>query len=365
MVVRPISLLAALAFTANATQYSNSTITSATPYVTTTTADVVVYTTVCPATSLITSGTKTLTSTYITTSTITSCKGGCPTAPAKPDCDKVRSDCQSKPDANQAECAALYVQCARTTSSLNHPPVSNTSTAATPSATADCEKVRFDCQSMPDANQAVCAALYVRCAGATSNLNHPPTISTASAPTSSDTQDCNKVRSDCQSKPDANQAVCAALYVQCAGTTSGLNKPAPSATTQDTTVYTTVCPATSVVSGKTSVYITTSTITSCKGGCPSSALPQASTATLAASSSKLAGSASVQTTLATSAATNSAASSKSVQSAQSVTTPGATSSKTVQSAPSATTSSVNFTGAASSFKVEYAGLAGFAMFFLM
>jgi Flp pilus assembly protein TadG len=60
------------------------------------------------------------------------------------------------------------------------------------------------------------------------------------------TVDCEKVRSDCQSKPDANQSTCAAEYAACAGTTSGLNKPtgASNTTWVTTTVsnYVTYCP---------------------------------------------------------------------------------------------------------------------------
>ena len=271
MVARSVSLLAALAATASAygyeyqntttstsqPAYETSTLSSTSVEYPTTSVETTVYTTVCPATSYSTSGTKTYTSVYTTTSTITSCKGGCPTYVPSPDCEKVRSDCQSKPDANQSYCASLYVQCAGTTSGLNKPPAYPTS--STP-ATKDCEKVRSDCQSKPDANQSYCASLYVQCAGTTSGLNKPP----ASTPVA---KDCEKVRSDCQSKPDANQSYCASLYVQCAGTTSGLNKPPV-----ETTVYTTVCPATSYITSgtetKTSVYTTTSTITTCKGGCP-------------------------------------------------------------------------------------------------
>ncbi|KAG4423519.1 hypothetical protein IFR04_003342 [Cadophora malorum] len=274
MVARSVSLLAALAATASAYgyEYQNTTTSTSKPaYETstlstpveypTTSVETTVYTTVCPATSYSTSGTKTYTSVYTTTSTITSCKGGCPTYVPNPDCEKVRSDCQSKPDANQSYCASLYVQCAGTTSGLNKPPAHPTSSAP---ATKDCEKVRSDCQSKPDANQSYCASLYVQCAGTTSGLNKPPAYPTASTPA---TKDCEKVRSDCQSKPDANQSHCASLYVQCAGTTSGLNKPPV-----ETTVYTTVCPATTYITSgtetKTSVYTTTSTITTCKGGCP-------------------------------------------------------------------------------------------------
>ena len=274
MVARSLSLLAALAATASAYgyEYQNTTTSTSKPaYETstlstpveypTTSVETTVYTTVCPATSYSTSGTKTYTSVYTTTSTITSCKGGCPTYVPNPDCEKVRSDCQSKPDANQSYCASLYVQCGGTTSGLNKPPAHPTSSAP---ATKDCEKVRSDCQSKPDANQSYCASLYVQCAGTTSGLNKPPAYPTASTPA---TKDCEKVRSDCQSKPDANQSYCASLYVQCAGTTSGLNKPPV-----ETTVYTTVCPATTYITSgtetKTSVYTTTSTITTCKGGCP-------------------------------------------------------------------------------------------------
>lgn len=298
MVSRSISLLAALAITGSAATWSNSTMT--------TTAEVIVYTTVCPATSFITSGTKTFTSVYTTTSTITSCKAGCPTASAKPDCDKDRSDCQTK--------------------------------------------------------------------------------------------------------PDANQAVCAALYAQCAGTISGLNKNTTQ-TTQDITVYTTVCPATATITSDqktyTSVYITTSTITSCKGGCPSIAALQTPSSSVAtypiqstqpaivtpsvsgstkpaesapvqstlatpadttpvAGSTNPVGSVPAQSTLVTSAATTPVAgSTQPAASASITTTPVAASSKTTDSTPSATTSSVEFTGAASSFKVGYAGLAGFAMVFLI
>ncbi|CZR51470.1 uncharacterized protein PAC_01346 [Phialocephala subalpina] len=266
MVARSHTLLAGLALTASATQWSN----------TTTTAETVIYTTVCSATSIMTSGTKIITSIYTTTSTITSCKGGCPTASATPDCEKVYADCQSKPDANQATCAALYAQCAVTTSGLNKPAPSSTSSSATPSSTADCEKVREECQSKPDANQSYCASLYVQCAGTTSGLNKPAPSPTSSAPNTTATADCGKVRSDCQSKPDANQAVCAALYVKCAGTTSGLNKP-PAETTQETTIYATVCPATSTYTSGTEthtpVFSTTSTITSCKGGCVKASAP--------------------------------------------------------------------------------------------
>ncbi|KAI9051773.1 hypothetical protein LZ554_004040 [Drepanopeziza brunnea f. sp. 'monogermtubi'] len=182
-----------------------------------------------------------------------------PTAAAPPsastDCEKVRSDCQSQPGANQSYCASLFVKCAGTTSGLNKDtpaptayvgePVVFTASSAhpAPSASTDCEKVRSDCQSQPGANQSYCASLFAQCAGTTSGLNKDtpaptayvgePVVFTASSahPAPSASADCEKVRSDCQSQPGANQSYCASLFAQCAGTTSGLNKPAPSATT--------------------------------------------------------------------------------------------------------------------------------------
>lgn len=64
-----ISILAAASalFTAASAQYANTTVT----------AGVVVYTTVCPLTSIYTSGGTTYTKITTTTSTITSCPGGC------------------------------------------------------------------------------------------------------------------------------------------------------------------------------------------------------------------------------------------------------------------------------------------------
>ncbi|EKD20692.1 hypothetical protein MBM_01374 [Drepanopeziza brunnea f. sp. 'multigermtubi' MB_m1] len=90
-----------------------------------------------------------------------------------------------------------------------------------------------------------------------------PDVTTSSAlPAYSAPKDCEKVRSDCQSQPGANQAYCSALYAQCAGTTDGLNVPAPSST-QDKGVHTTLCPTSSyVVEGdKTHTIYYTSTST--------------------------------------------------------------------------------------------------------
>lgn len=118
MVSRTTALLAALALGVNATYpVANTTSSYVAVPATTTTVDTTVYTAVCPATSTYPSGAKTYTSVYTTSSTITSCKGGCPStyvakpsasAPAAANYEKVRSDCQSKPEANQATCAALY-----------------------------------------------------------------------------------------------------------------------------------------------------------------------------------------------------------------------------------------------------------------
>lgn len=185
-------------------------------------------------------------------------------------------------------------------------------------STTDCDKVRSDCQSQPDANQSYCAALYAQCAGTTSGLNKPYATNTTSAAIPSSTADCAKIRSDCQAKPDPNESYCAALYYQCAGTTSGLNE-GPAVTSQDITIYTTVCPATTTYTSgtdvKTSVYITTSTITSCKGGC--TAAPGATSATTPAVSQ-------------------------------------------VQSAASTASSAVQFTGAGSALKAGSAGIVGVA-----
>lgn len=118
----------------------------------TTTIDVVVYTTVCPITSLSTSGGQTFTTIFTTTSTITSCKGDCSTqtsssiVPSTPDCDAVRSACQSQPDSNQAVCATEYAQCASTNSGLNKlAPSATYATYSNSTTTQDCDKVLSDC----------------------------------------------------------------------------------------------------------------------------------------------------------------------------------------------------------------------------
>ncbi|KAH6698117.1 hypothetical protein BKA61DRAFT_682745 [Leptodontidium sp. MPI-SDFR-AT-0119] len=365
MAARTLSLLATLAATASAQYgygqnansssskpaYEPSTTSSySAPIYPTTSVETTVYTTVCPATAYSTSGTKTYTSVYTTTSTITSCKGGYPTYEAKPDCEKVRSDCQSKPDANQFYCASLYVQCAGTTSGLNHPPAYPTS--STP-AMRDCERVRSDCQSQPDANQSYCASLYVQCSGTASGLNKPPAYPISSTPA---TKGCEKVRSDCQSKPDANQSYCASLYVQCAGTTSGLNKPPV-----ETTVYTTTCPAATTITSEThtqtSIYTTTSTITTCKGGCPTTSASHPNTSPVNACQDKFNkcrngedGGDRNQSRCASEFAT--------CQGSHNPESTLATYTPTTVGAPSATTSCVQFTGAASSLKAGSIGISG-------
>lgn len=245
MFARSIGFLSALALAAGATSapYGNST---------TAALETTIYTTVCPATSIMTSGTHTFTSTYATTSTITSCKGGCPTAPVILYCEKLRKDCQSKPDANQTYCASVYVNCTGTTSGLNYPPV------PTSTAIPECDKDRSDCQSQPDANQAECAAKYVACAGTTSGLNKPTPSATGSL-------DCEKIRSDCQSQPDANQAVCAAKYVQCAGTTSGLNKE-PAASTAAAQAPASTSKAASSLAGSTMAKSSQAVASTASGG---------------------------------------------------------------------------------------------------
>ncbi|KAI9048248.1 hypothetical protein LZ554_008043 [Drepanopeziza brunnea f. sp. 'monogermtubi'] len=169
-----------------------------------------------------------------------------PAYSATKDCEKVRADCQSQPGANQAVCSALFAECAGTTNDLNKPVASSTQSSIFPaySATKDCEKVRADCQSQPGANQAFCSALFAECVGTTSGLNKPVASSTqsSSVPVYSATKDCEKVRADCQSQPGANQAVCSALFAECAGTTNGLNKPVPSSTTPCATSSSTAIP---------------------------------------------------------------------------------------------------------------------------
>ncbi len=199
---------------------------------TTATADIVVYTTVCPATSYHTSGTKTFTSTYTTTSTITSCKSGCPTPSAKPDCEKVRSDCQSKPDANQASCAALYVQCAGTTSGLNKPPAETTQDTTV--YTTICPVTSYSTEGTKTRTSVyTTTSTITSCKGGCPSTYVPK-------PTSTPIDNCQDQFNKCRIGPDANQSFCAAEFAKCKGTfnygTASASSSAP-AQTQSATTY--------------------------------------------------------------------------------------------------------------------------------
>ncbi|KAJ5041517.1 uncharacterized protein L3040_005102 [Drepanopeziza brunnea f. sp. 'multigermtubi'] len=163
-------------------------------------------------------------------------------AAASTDCEKVRSDCQSQPGANQSYCASLFVKCAGTTSGLNKDapaptpyvgePVVFTGPEPSPSVYVG-EPVVF---TGPEPTPSVYVGEPVVFTGpepTPSVYVGEPVVFTASSayPAPSAPADCEKVRSDCQSKPDANQSYCASLYVKCSGTTSGLNKPGPAPTT--------------------------------------------------------------------------------------------------------------------------------------
>lgn len=112
------------------------------------------------------------------------------------DCAAVRSDCQSSGDPNQAYCASLSAQC--------------------------CDNQDSACRTGEMANMATCSAEKAACY-ASANLPDPY------ASTKRDEQNCAVVRSDCQSLPDANQAACAAKAAECCDTKDNACRTAPDA----------------------------------------------------------------------------------------------------------------------------------------
>ncbi|KAH8652746.1 hypothetical protein BGZ60DRAFT_420128 [Tricladium varicosporioides] len=305
MLFRSVALVATLAFSASATHYQNNTKSewhsSSKPewltskLETTISIESTVYTTVCPATSIWTEGTKTLTSTYITTSTVTSCKGGCSktTIPATTTTSGVESTIYTTicpATSTWTEGTKTLTLTYITTSTLTSckggctPPTSTLWTHSPPKPTSKWVPGWNQTTTTQEATiyTTICPATSTWISGSTTLTSTYITTSTITSckggcPTSTGTPNCEKVRSDCQSKPGSNQSYCAALYAECADTTSGLNKPPRTTVTQDTTIYTTVCAATSIYTygstTLTSTYITTSTITSCKGGCQPTVVP--------------------------------------------------------------------------------------------
>ena len=171
-------------------------------------------------------------------------------------CNKAKFDCQSKPNANMATCAAEYAGCIGYNpyadtgyvepTACSEGASSHTSTATmAPEPSADtcletCNAAKSKCQSNLDNNRSTCASEYAACLGynpyggsgyveptacskgATSNATTTMATGTATMgpkSTGSDAclQDCNKTKSDCQVKLNANQVECGANFTACIG----------------------------------------------------------------------------------------------------------------------------------------------------
>ncbi|KAI9046517.1 hypothetical protein LZ554_009264 [Drepanopeziza brunnea f. sp. 'monogermtubi'] len=80
-------------------------------------------------------------------------------------CQTKADTCRAEPDANETICAIVFIACVGPSS----PPQETTSTsAAAPSITApvvDCYSQANECRTVPGANQAVCSAQYASCVG--------------------------------------------------------------------------------------------------------------------------------------------------------------------------------------------------------
>lgn len=182
------------------------------------------------------------------------------------DCAAVRSDCQSGPDPNQSYCASISAQCCdnqdnacRTGEMANMATCSAEKAACYASANLpnpyakreeqNCATVRSDCQSLPDANQAACAAKAAECCDTKDNACRTAPDANMSFCSSTkatcytdanlpnpyakradaDGEECAAVRSDCQSGPDANQAACASKAADCCQTKDNACRTAPDA----------------------------------------------------------------------------------------------------------------------------------------
>ncbi|KAG9253078.1 uncharacterized protein F5Z01DRAFT_174070 [Emericellopsis atlantica] len=137
-----LALVGALAGSAAAHQYSNTTSSAVSDHVTYTTETVTAITTYCPGPTTITHGTKTYTVTEETTLTITDCPCTIttpvtplptPTGPAVDECAAACTDdafrkCQVTPGSNKSTCASNYAQC------LGFNPFNNNGTLVEPTA---------------------------------------------------------------------------------------------------------------------------------------------------------------------------------------------------------------------------------------
>lgn len=119
-----------------------------------------------------------------------------------------------------------------TTPAATTPAVTTPSTTATgaptpyPDACAKaCMDKRSECQSKPDANRATCAAEFAACVGYNPYAEQPyvdPTAcshSSMPAPTGAAgcAMACTGRKNECMGKPDANHSTCAAEYADCLG----------------------------------------------------------------------------------------------------------------------------------------------------
>lgn len=182
------------------------------------------------------------------------------------DCAAVRSDCQSGPDANQAYCASISAECCdnadnacRTGEMANMATCSAEKAACYASANLpnpyakraeqNCAVVRSDCQSKPDANQAFCASQAAECCdtkdsacrvGPDANMSYCSSqkascYADANLPdpyakrADADGEECAAVRSDCQSQADPNQAYCASQAANCCQEKDNACRTAPDA----------------------------------------------------------------------------------------------------------------------------------------